>query len=103
MELLAVVFDALSPVLVATVGAYSAITVAKLTKMQKDLETNHGTSNIGEAVDMIRSRVDSISLSQARIMECIDHLKLNDEKTASKICDIENKIDTLSEESLEED
>ena len=76
MELLAVVFDALSPVLVALVGAYSAITVAKLTKMQKDIMTNHGTSNIGEAVDIIRSRVDSISLSQARIMECIDHLKL---------------------------
>ena len=60
MELLAVVFDALSPVLVALVGAYSAITVAKLTKMQKDIMTNHGTSNIGEAVDIIRSRVDSI-------------------------------------------
>lgn len=103
MELLAVVFDALSPVLVALVGAYSAITVAKLTKMQKDIMTNHGTSNIGEAVDIIRSRVDSISLSQARIMEDIDHLKLNDEKTASKICDVEAKIDALSEEPLEED
>ena len=88
MELLAVVFDALSPVLVALVGAYSAITVAKLTKMQKDIMTNHGTSNIGEAVDIIRSRVDSISLSQARIMECIDHLKLNDEKTALSLIHI---------------
>ena len=103
MELLAAVFDALSPILVALVGAYSAITVAKLTKMQKDIKTNHGSSNIGEAVDIIRARVDSISLSQARIMEHIDHLKLNDEKTASKIQDIEKKIDTLSEKSLEED
>ena len=103
MDLLAAVFNALSPVLVALVGAYSAITVAKLTKMQKDIKTNHGTSNIGEAVDIIRARVDSISLSQARIMEHIDHLKRNDNKTASKICDIEEKIDTLSKESLKED
>lgn len=103
MELLAVVFEDLSPVLVALVGAYSAITVAKLTKMQKDLETNHGSSNIGEAVDMIRARVDSISLSQDRMMDYVDHLRLNDEKTASKIQDIEKKIDTLSEKSLEED
>lgn len=103
MDLLAAVFDALSPILVALVGAYSAITVAKLTKMQKDIKTNHGSSNIGEAVDIIRARVDSISLSQARIMEHIDHLKLNDEKTASKIGDIEEKIDALSEGPLEED
>jgi len=36
-------------------------------------------------------------------MEHIDHLKRNDNKTASKICDIEEKIDTLSKESLKED
>ena len=75
MHALEVILASLSPILVSAVGAYSAITVAKLTKVQKDLKTNHGTSNIGEVVDIIRTRVDSISTSQTDITDTIDHIR----------------------------
>lgn len=95
MEGLLVVLNTLSPVLVSCVGAYSAITVAKLSKMQKDIKTNHGTSSIGEAVDIIRSRVDSIGASQSRLASSIDELRLRDEKTSNKLDDIEDKVKDL--------
>lgn len=98
MEGLLVILDTLSPVLVASVGAYSAITVAKLSKMQKDIKTNHGTANIGEAIDIIRSRVDSIGASQLRMANSIDELRLQDEDTADKLEDIEDKVKDLVEE-----
>lgn len=98
MEGLLVILDTLSPVLVSGVGAYSAITVAKLSKMQKDIKTNHGTANIGEAIDIIRSRVDSIGASQLRMANSIDELRLQDEDTADKLEDIEDKVKDLVEE-----
>jgi|SRR5690625_3012759 len=101
MEGLLVILDTLSPVLVASVGAYSAITVAKLSKMQKDIKTNHGTANIGEAIDIIRSRVDSIGASQLRMANSIDELRLRDEDTADKLEYIEGKVKDLAEEDDE--
>ena len=88
------VLSALSPVMVAAVGAYSAITVAKLTKVQKDIKTNHGTANIGEAIDVIRSRVDAISLSQDAMSASIDHIRFRSD-------DLSNRMDSL-ESSVQE-
>lgn len=96
MEGLLVILNTLSPVLVASVGAYSAITVAKLSKMQKDIKTNHGTTNIGEAVDMIRTRVDTISASQLRMATSIDELRLRDENKSYQLDDIEGKVNDLN-------
>lgn len=67
VESMSILVEVLSPVLVAMVAGYSSVTVAKLNKIQKDITTNHGTSNMGEAVDEIRSRVDEISDSQTTI------------------------------------
>lgn len=103
MEGLLGILDTLSPVLVASVGAYSAITVAKLSKMQKDIKTNHGTANIGEAIDIIRSRVDSIGSSQLRMANSIDELRLRDQNKTEKLDDIEDKVKDLFDNDKEED
>lgn len=86
------VLSALSPVMVAAVGAYSAITVAKLTKMQKDIKTNHGTANIGEAVDIIRSRVDGISLSQDTMSAGIENLRNRSDELHNRMESLENMV-----------
>lgn len=97
MEGLLVILNTLSPVLVASVGAYSAITVAKLTKMQKDIKTNLGPANIGEAIEVISSRVDSIGASQLRMTNSIDELRLRDENKSDELDDIEDKVKDLDD------
>lgn len=97
------VLSALSPVMVAAVGAYSAITVAKLTKMQKDIKTNHGTANIGEAVDIIRSRVDGISLSQDTMSAGIENLRNRSDDLYNRMESLENMIQDVKKSQDEKE
>ena len=97
------VLSALSPVMVAAVGAYSAITVAKLTKMQKDIKTNHGTANIGEAVDIIRSRVDGISLSQDTMSAGIENLRNRSDDLHNRMESLENMVQDVKKSQDEKE
>lgn len=97
------VLSALSPVMVAAVGAYSAITVAKLTKMQKDIKTNHGTANIGEAVDIIRSRVDGISLSQDTMSAGIENLRNRSDELHNRMESLENMVQDVKKSQDEKE
>ena len=97
------VLSALSPVMVAAVGAYSAITVAKLTKMQKDIKTNHGTANIGEAVDIIRSRVDGISLIQDTMSAGIENLRNRSDELHNRMESLENMVQDVKKSQDEKE
>lgn len=49
---------------VATITALSSIAVAKINKMQKSIKTNHNTSSLGEAIDLIHEKTDLLIKKQ---------------------------------------
>lgn len=87
----------LSPIMVAVVAAYSSVLVAKLNRVQKDIKTNHGTANIGQAIDVIRSRVDVIATSQADVIRVVKEMNKADENLNNKIDRIEDRIESIED------
>lgn len=87
----------LSPIMVAVVAAYSSVLVAKLNRVQKDIKTNHGTANIGQAIDVIRSRVDVIATSQADVIKVVKEMNKADENLNKKIDRIEDRIESIED------
>jgi len=81
--------------MVAIVAAYSSILVAKISRVQKDIKTNHGTANIGQAIDVIRSRVDVIATSQADVIKVVKEMNDADKAVHSKIDKIETRIEGI--------
>lgn len=95
-----VIFDLLtilSPIMVAVVAAYSSVLVAKISRVQKDIKTNHGTANIGQAIDVIRSRVDVIATSQADVIRVVKEMNKADENLNNKIDRIEDRIESIED------
>lgn len=87
----------LSPIMVAMVAAHSSVLVAKLNRVQKEIKTNHGTSNIGNAIDVIRSRVDVIATSQADVIRVVKEMNKADKSLNDKIDRIEDRIENIED------
>lgn len=87
----------LSPIMVAVVAAHSSVLVAKLNRVQKEIKTNHGTSNIGNAIDVIRSRVDVIATSQADVIRVVKEMNKADKDLYDKIDRIEDRVENIEE------
>lgn len=83
--------------MVAVVAAHSSVLVAKLNRVQKEIKTNHGTSNIGNAIDVIRSRVDVIATSQADVIRVVKEMNKADKDLYDKIDRIEDRVENIEE------
>lgn len=83
--------ESISPVLVALVAAYSSVLVAKLNKVQKDIQTEPGTKNLGDAVDQIKNQVNIISSNQASTLQTLEKVDINTSKLDTRVALLENQ------------
>jgi len=67
--------QALSPVLVAIVAAYSSVVVARIGRIQKEISTESSTKNLGESVDQIRGQVNQITHDHPDVLSALDHIE----------------------------
>jgi len=95
--------ESLTPLLIAMTTAYGAVLVAKVTKVQRDIrtnvervaevqrdiKTNHGSKNLGDAIDRLTTKVAVISDNQDALMDTVygmQNLKEDDiEETISEV------------------
>lgn len=67
--------QALSPILVAIVAAYSSVVVARIGRIQKEISTESSTKNLGESVDQIRGQVNQITHDHPDVLIALDHIE----------------------------
>ena len=67
--------QALSPILVAIVAAYSSVVVARIGRIQKEISTESSTKNLGESVDQIRGQVNQITHDHPDVLSALDHIE----------------------------
>jgi len=67
--------QALSPILVAIVAAYSSVVVARIGRIQKEISTESSTKNLGESVDQIRGQVNQITHDRPDVLSALDHIE----------------------------
>lgn len=86
------IFGALMPLMVAVITAYGAVLVAKVNKVQKstretdakvsqvqaDIVTNHGSKNLGDAIDRLTTKVQVISDNQDDLIETVKGMQARD-------------------------
>lgn len=69
------IIQALSPILVAIVAAYSSVVVARIGRIQKEISTESSTKNLGESVDQIRGQVNQITHDHPDVLSALDHIE----------------------------
>lgn len=67
--------QALSPILVAIVAAYSSVVVARIGRIQKEISTESNTKNLGESVDQIRGQVNRITHDHPDVLSALEHIE----------------------------
>lgn len=67
--------QALSPILVAIVAAYSSVVVARIGRIQKEISTESSTKNLGESVDQIRGQVNQITHDHPDVLSALEHIE----------------------------
>lgn len=67
--------QALSPILVAIVAAYSSVVVARIGRIQKEISTESSTKNLGESVDQIRGQVNQITHDHPDVLSALGHIE----------------------------
>lgn len=67
--------QALSPILVAIVAAYSSVVVARIGRIQKEISTESSTKNLGESVDQIRGQVNQITHDHPDVLSALDQIE----------------------------
>lgn len=67
--------QALSPILVAIVAAYSSVVVARIGRIQKEISTESSTKNLGESVDQIRGQVNQITHDHPDVLSALYHIE----------------------------
>lgn len=67
--------QALSPILVAIVAAYSSVVVARIGRIQKEISTESSTKNLGESVDQIRGQVNQITHDHPDVLSALEQIE----------------------------
>ncbi len=67
--------QALSPILVAIVAAYSSVVVARIGRIQKEISTESSTKNLGESVDQIRGQVNQITHDHPDVLSALEYIE----------------------------
>ena len=81
--------NVLMPLFVAVVTAYGTVMVAKLNKVQKSKTTNHGSKSLGDAIDIIRTKVDVISDNQDDLISTVKQLHQRDKVFDARLLHVE--------------
>lgn len=91
------ILEVVTPILVAVVTTVGAVLIAKVTKMQRDMKTNHGSLNLGDAVDRIWSKVDKISDNQDGLIKTVDYMEDRLNENNERITEIEKSSIAVTE------
>lgn len=96
LEVIERILGVLTPLLVAVITVYGGVLVAKLNKVnnrvekvQSDIITNHGSKNIGDAIDRLTTKVHVISDNQDQMILDVRALKVHDTEVDSRLDHIE--------------
>ncbi|WNN93825.1 membrane protein [Microbacterium phage Zenitsu] len=86
----------LTPILVTVITVYGGVLVArinkvktKVEKVQSDIITNHGSKNIGDAIDRLTTKVGAISENQDRLILDVAALKRHDAEVDTRLDNID--------------
>ena len=102
------ILGVLMPLLVASTTVYGGVLVAKLNKVkenvanvqtnveqvQKDIITNHGSKNIGDAIDRLTTKVTVLGDNQDQLILDVKALKTHD-------AEVDSRLDTIEHASQE--
>lgn len=83
---------AISPILVAIITVLGSVVVTKIERLQKDIRTNRGSANLGDAIDLIRDRVDTLNANQLEIMKDVRVMKHQDTHILSRLITLEERV-----------
>lgn len=83
---------AISPILVAIITVMGSVVVTKIERLQKDIRTNRGSANLGNAIDLIRDRVDTLNANQLEIMKDVRVMKNQDTHILSRLTTLEERV-----------
>ena len=83
---------AISPILVAIITVLGSVVVTKIERLQKDIQTNRGSTNIGDAIDLIRDRVDTLNANQLEIMKDVRVMKNQDTNILRRLTTLEERV-----------
>ncbi len=82
----------ISPILVAIITVMGSVVVAKIERLQKDIRTNRGSANLGDTIDLIRDRVDTLNANQLEIMKDVRVMKNQDTHILSRLTTLEERV-----------
>lgn len=83
---------AISPILVAIITVMGSVVVTKIERLQKDIRTNRGSANLGDAIDLIRDRVDTLNANQLELMKDVCVMKHQDMRILSRLAILEERM-----------
>lgn len=83
---------AISPILVAIITVMGSVVVTKIERLQNDIRTNRGSANLGDAVDLIRDRVDTLNANQLELMKDVRVMKNQDTHILSRLTTLEERV-----------
>lgn len=84
--------QALSPVLVAIVAAYSSVVVARIGRIQKEISTESSTKNLGESVDQIRGQINQITHDHPDVLNALEHIESQLQLVSMRLDSIELQV-----------
>ncbi|UVD40580.1 membrane protein [Microbacterium phage Figueroism] len=99
LEAVKTIIDSLMPLFVAVVTVYGGVMVAKLNRVQKqtqatnakveqvqnDIITNHGSKNIGDAIDRLTTHVNVMSDNQDDLIRTVKGMQSRDEALEARV------------------
>lgn len=84
--------QALSPVLVAIVAAYSSVVVARIGRIQKEISTESSTKNLGESVDQIRGQINQITHDHPDVLNALENIESQLQLVSMRLDSIELQV-----------
>lgn len=84
--------QALSPILVAIVAAYSSVVVARIGRIQKEISTESSAKNLGESVDQIRGQVNQITHDHPDVLSALEHIESQLQLVSKRLDSIELQV-----------
>ncbi|QNL31037.1 membrane protein [Microbacterium phage Kauala] len=105
LEVIERILGALMPLMVAVTTAYGAVLVAKVNKIKKeatetnakvaqvqsDIITNHGSKNLGDAIDRLTSKVGVISDNQDDLIATVKGMQARDTALETRMSALEQR------------
>lgn len=86
------VIEVLMPAFVVIVTVYGGIMVAKLNKVQKNMVTNHGSTSLGNAIDLLRTKVDAMADNQDELISTVKQMHQRDKSLDERLGKVEEVV-----------